>query len=179
MKGRRKAVAVAACLAAAAACAALAAGLREAPAPLTVEEALEAAGSGLEGTGADVAAGDAAARLLAEDEDDLPGDAGAVDGFLEELGRQEREGEECPFAGWRTDRPLQRLGEEVLGAYEDAGRARVATSGYLDLHGRVWGAVVQVREGTVDLVVLSEDEDGSGSTARIVRLGAAGLTGGA
>ena len=177
MTGRRKAVAVAACLAAATACAVLAVGPQEAPAPLTVEEALEAAGAELEGTGADAAAGDAADRLLAKG-DDLPDDAGAVERFLEELGRQEREGEECPFAGWRTDRPLRQLGEEVLDAYEDAGHTRIATSGYLDLHGRVWGAIVQVREGAVDLVVLSEDEGGTGSAARIVRLGAANLAGG-
>lgn len=72
----------------------------------------------------------------------------------------------------RSDGGLVALASDVLEAYEGSGAARLATSGYLDLAGNAWGAVVVGEDGWVDVVEVYERE-GVG-VARVVRLVADG-----
>lgn len=59
--------------------------------------------------------------------------------------------------------------EGVIAAYRDAGSFSLATSGYLDLQGNVWGALVRHEAGSVDIVVIAEGPDGA-ATVTVSRL---------
>lgn len=62
------------------------------------------------------------------------------------------------------------LASEMLGVYRGAQEATLETSGYLDLAGNAWGAVLRGRAGWIDVVAVFERGDGSG-LARVARLG--------
>lgn len=70
---------------------------------------------------------------------------------------------------WEEDATLVELAGSVLSAYSEVDGAVLATSGYLDLQGNAWGAVVQGGESWVDIVLVTTEDDAS-STAQIVRL---------
>ena len=59
----------------------------------------------------------------------------------------------------------------VLEGYESAGDCVVAQAGYLDLSGRTWGCVLQ-GSGWVEICVVSERADGSGSAVGVWRMDA-------
>lgn len=59
----------------------------------------------------------------------------------------------------------------VLEAHESAGDCIVAEAGYLDLSGRTWGCVLQ-GSGWVEICVVSEQTDGSGSEVGVWRMDA-------
>ena len=71
---------------------------------------------------------------------------------------------------WSVEAEVDVLAEEVVEQYRGVPGASCAASGYLDLKGDVWGAVI--RGGSwVDVTVSSAlDADGTRSTARVVRL---------
>lgn len=70
---------------------------------------------------------------------------------------------------WVEEGDLPVVAENVLRAYADTGEARLAASGYLDMQGNVWGAIVQGGDAWCD-VVLVNTEGGRESTVRVTRL---------
>ena len=73
---------------------------------------------------------------------------------------------------WEAAEPVNQLAAAVLEAYRAAASTQLATSGYLDLKGNVWGAVIQSDEW-VDVVVVAasgEEDADERATARVVRL---------
>lgn len=113
---------------------------------------------------------------------DAAASAGAASGEDAEEAEEAAAGadaEEAAAAGgalavvWEVAEPVDALATSVLEAYRATASTRLATSGYLDLKGNVWGAVVQGGGDWVDVVVIAasgeEDEDDE-ATARVVRL---------
>ena len=73
---------------------------------------------------------------------------------------------------WSSEQPIDELARSVLLAYRDLPHVQLATSGYLDLKGNAWGAIVFDPDGWVDIVTVAEEGDES-SCARVVRMVAA------
>lgn len=63
---------------------------------------------------------------------------------------------------------LEEAASECLRRYQEQGEAVLASAGYLDLLGRVWGCTIQ-GDGWVDVCVIRSDE-GGGSSVRVERL---------
>lgn len=64
---------------------------------------------------------------------------------------------------------VQQVASRLLASYRDAGDCVLASSGYLDLFGSVWGCVVR-GDGWVDICIVSEAGEGSASEVRVMRL---------
>lgn len=77
--------------------------------------------------------------------------------------------DEVAVVSWEEESDLPELAEDVLEAYEEVDGAALATSGYLDLMGNAWGAVVQGGSDWVDIVLVTT-EGGTSSTVRVARL---------
>ena len=73
---------------------------------------------------------------------------------------------------WSSEQPVDELARSVLLAYRELPHVQLATSGYLDLKGNAWGAIVFDPDGWVDIVTVAEEGDES-SCARVVRMVAA------
>lgn len=71
--------------------------------------------------------------------------------------------------GWDDGAALPDAAAGVLEAYAGEGACALAASGYLDLKGDAWGAVVRGAAGWVDIVSVSAREDGS-SSVRVTRV---------
>lgn len=71
---------------------------------------------------------------------------------------------------WSVSGDLVEPASDVIRAYRDMGTATLVTSGYLDLKGNVWGALVQGGTDWVDMVVVTTTEDGGETTVRVARL---------
>ena len=72
--------------------------------------------------------------------------------------------------GWTVEGDLIEPVEDILAAYRDADGTSLAMSGYLDLQGNLWGAVVRGGSDWVDVVVVSAAEDARETCVRVVRL---------
>lgn len=100
--------------------------------------------------------------------------------FLDELERGAQEGAASAATGgafavrWAKDADLVESAREVLLAYRAQGGTEVMTSGYLDLQGNVWSAMVASEGGWVDLIVVAAGE-GDTSEVRIARISADGM----
>lgn len=96
-------------------------------------------------------------------------------GFLDELARG---GTDTALAkdavvakvSWSDDCPLPEAAADVLRAYREVPTARLALSGYLDIKGDVWGAIVRDGRGWVDLVIVAADEGDASCRLRAQRL---------
>lgn len=80
---------------------------------------------------------------------------------------------------WVEPLPADDLARKVIDAYRAEQGTSLVTSGYLDLKGNVWGAVVVKSGMWSDIVVISQmdGDEGSGqSLARISRLSSEGWT---
>lgn len=86
--------------------------------------------------------------------------------FLKDL---ESSGAGGAGVAWRADGGVVDLARDVLGRYRARSGARLAASGYLDLAGNAWGALVVVDGSAVDIALVTEDE-GAGALARVIRL---------
>ena len=96
-----------------------------------------------------------------------PVSAGTFLARLERDAREQQDGEvSCT---WTADEPIDDLAGDILRAYRDSGEARLVASGYLDLKGNAWGAIVLFPAGWVDMVVVTAGEDDMCATARIAR----------
>lgn len=88
------------------------------------------------------------------------------DSFLSDLSGAR---EQVVAVEWADEEGLVSAGEEVLGAYGEAG-ASLMMDGYLDLHGTAWAAVVQ-GDAWVDVVAITGPHEG-GASVRVVRIAA-------
>ena len=93
--------------------------------------------------------------------------------LLAELDRlsADREAEEGQVAvELRMDEGLVPAARSVLQVYQGVEGAHLYSSGYLDLKGNAWGAIVQARSGCIDVVTVAALEEDSASTVRAVRM---------
>ena len=59
---------------------------------------------------------------------------------------------------------------DMLRAYREVPTAQLALSGYLDIKGNVWGAIVRDGRGWVDMVTVAADTGDASCRLRAVRL---------
>ena len=71
---------------------------------------------------------------------------------------------------WSEDRPMTEAAEDMLRAYREVPTAQLALSGYLDIKGNVWGAIVRDGRGWVDMVTVAADTGDASCRLRAVRL---------
>ena len=71
---------------------------------------------------------------------------------------------------WSEDRPMTEAAADLLRAYREAPTAQLALSGYLDIKGNVWGAIVRDGRGWVDMVTVAADAGDASCRLRVVRL---------
>lgn len=98
--------------------------------------------------------------------------------FLAELARKSEEAGSAATSedtgevavSWTEERGLVSLASDVLTAYGDIATATLATSGYLDLRGNVWAALVQDARGWADVVTVTSAADDGSATVRVARL---------
>lgn len=106
----------------------------------------------------------------------------SVDTFLEDL--NQRTGEQSHSAAtqenfptyqiatrWTANQTLETSATEVLRSYQACESAMLMTSGYLDLKGLVWGAIVLCPQQWVDVVLVSSDTTDIQSTTTVSRTG--------
>lgn len=130
------------------------------------------AGDRRDEAGAEADAGERAERR-AQDILELPAHASSSKRFLDDLARADGGDESAAAVTWEGDADVPSLASEVLEAYRAAG-VELATSGYLDLRGDAWGAVLRGGEGWADVVTVAgevaSDAGSERSRARVVRL---------
>lgn len=107
------------------------------------------------------------------DEGVAPMEEGVIDtgSFLAELDRDastQADGEASCV--WTSAQPINELAADVLRAYQGVSGAQLMTSGYLDLKGNAWGAIVLDECGWVDIVTVVAEEGNEASTARVTRI---------
>lgn len=93
--------------------------------------------------------------------------ASSPERFLDDL---DEAGDGDVSVAWSVSGDLVEPASDVIRAYRDMGTATLVTSGYLDLKGNVWGALVQGGTDWVDMVVVATTEDGGETTVRVARL---------
>ena len=71
---------------------------------------------------------------------------------------------------WAEDRPMTEVAADLLRAYREVPTAQLALSGYLDIKGNVWGAIVRDGRGWVDMVTVAADAGDASCRLRAVRL---------
>ena len=71
---------------------------------------------------------------------------------------------------WTEERSLPKAAADVLRAYADEPFASLAMSGYLDIKGDVWGAIVRDARGWVDMVTCTAGMDDASCDVSVVRL---------
>ncbi len=59
---------------------------------------------------------------------------------------------------------------DMLRAYREVPTAQLALSGYLDIKGNVWSAIVRDGRGWVDMVTITADTGDASCRLRVVRL---------
>ena len=79
------------------------------------------------------------------------------------------DGDGAVAVSWTEEDDLVAAAETVLEAYAAQDGVSLATSGYLDLMGNAWGAVVRGGTSWVDIVLVTTEDDEE-STVSIVRL---------
>ena len=104
---------------------------------------------------------------------DGPGKESSARSFLEDLPQGEGgrdDGDATTAIVYWTERgDLPVAAERVLDAYADVGGVILGASGYLDMYGNVWGALVRRGDVWCD-VVLVGTEDGEQSVVRVARV---------
>lgn len=71
---------------------------------------------------------------------------------------------------WKEEGDLVDPASEVLRSYATQPTAMLETSGYLDIKGNVWGAIVLDTRGWVDVVYVTTSDDASETIVRIARM---------
>lgn len=71
---------------------------------------------------------------------------------------------------WSEDRPMTEAAADLLHAYREVSTAQLALSGYLDIKGNVWGAIVRDGRGWVDMVTVAADVGDASCRLCAVRL---------
>lgn len=97
--------------------------------------------------------------------------ASSTDTFLSDLAAcEDARQQDVTAVTWTSEQALSDLASDVVRAYRASGSMELLTSGYLDLKGHAWGAVLLDEEGWVDVAVVASLEDAETSQARIARL---------
>ena len=127
------------------------------------------------GAGLRASAGEAGAALWGGPLDaDVPVRETASNRFLDDVARVaeaapvDEMGVRSACVQWREERDVPQVAADVLRMYEQAPGAQLVTSGYVDLHGDVWCALVQRQQAWVDVVMVATG-DGAASEARVMR----------
>lgn len=94
----------------------------------------------------------------------------SVDSFISDLGTGAEKGAQGAAVRWSEQRDLVGPAQDVLHAYAELPEAELMSSGYLDLAGNVWVALVQGGREWVDMVYLASNEERSETDVHIVRL---------
>ena len=71
---------------------------------------------------------------------------------------------------WSEDRPMTEAAADLLRTYREVPTAQLALSGYLDIKGNVWGAIVRDGRGWVDMVTVAADVGDASCRLCAVRL---------
>lgn len=71
---------------------------------------------------------------------------------------------------WSECRPMTEAAADMLRAYREVPTAQLALSGYLDIKGNVWGAIVRDGRGWVDMVTVAAGAGDTSCRLRVVRL---------
>lgn len=71
---------------------------------------------------------------------------------------------------WSEDRPMTEAAADMLRAYREMSTAHLALSGYIDIKGNQWGAIVRDDRGWVDMITVAADEGDASCRLRAVRL---------
>ncbi|MFR3312205.1 MAG: hypothetical protein ACLTPF_07350 [Collinsella stercoris] len=104
---------------------------------------------------------------------DGPGQESSARSFLEDLSQGEGERDDgdatTAIVYWTERGDLPVAAERVLDAYADVGGVILGASGYLDMYGNVWGALVRRGDAWCDVVLVST-EDGEQSVVRVARV---------
>ena len=90
--------------------------------------------------------------------------------FLTDLDAGGASGSQGTAVRWTEERDLVGPMQDVLGAYALLSDARLMSSGYLDISGNVWAAIVQGGQEWVDMVYATCDEARGQTDVSIVRL---------
>lgn len=117
---------------------------------------------------------DAAAHDDAAPADDAPVTAQT---FLQSLDMQVGVEPETPRdsaiaarLAWSEDRPMTEAAADMLRAYREIPAAHLAMSGYIDIKGDLWGAIVRDDRGWVDMLTVAANEGDASCRLRAVRL---------
>lgn len=129
------------------------------------------------------AAADADSGSTAVSQKDETPDAGDADvavtaqTFLQKLDERAVGATELPAGNaiaarlaWAEDRPMTEAAADLLRAYCEVPTAQLVLSGYLDIKGNVWGAIVRDGRGWVDMVTVAADAGDASCRLRVVRL---------
>lgn len=100
--------------------------------------------------------------------------ASSLGGFLDDLRAWQKEApragdESCASVEFEGRASLPVLAEDVLRAYARTGTASLVASGYLDLKGNVWGAVLRERTAWCDVLLVTTEDDAV-SRVRVTRV---------
>ena len=76
---------------------------------------------------------------------------------------------------WRESRDIVEAASGVLEVYREVESVDLVTSGYVDLAGNVWAALLSDGKGWVDMVTIEAGENDEGSTVMVVRLRASAV----
>lgn len=106
---------------------------------------------------------------------DGPAEESSPEGFLEDLAARGTEGDVAVAVAWDAPGGLEEAAGEVLGRYRDAPSCELVTSGYLDLHGNVWAALMWHGAGASDIVTVTSGAGGACSV-HIVRIDSGGAS---
>ena len=71
---------------------------------------------------------------------------------------------------WKESRGIVEAASGVLEVYREVESVDLVTSGYVDLAGNVWAALLSDGKGWVDMVTIEAGENDEGSTVTVVRL---------
>lgn len=71
---------------------------------------------------------------------------------------------------WKESRGIVEAARGVLEVYREVESVDLVTSGYVDLAGNVWAALLSDGKGWVDMVTIEAGESDEGSTVTVVRL---------
>lgn len=98
--------------------------------------------------------------------------------FLSDLAREadaeaDKDGDGVVAVMWEQEGDLIEPASAVLRAYAAEPTASLKMSGYLDIKGNVWGAIVLDGRGWVDIVYVTTEDDASSTVVRIARMLAA------
>lgn len=99
--------------------------------------------------------------------EDAPVSQSSATLFLSDL---ERDGDASHGVIWEESADVPETASTVLKNYRSLGTCELACSGYLDIKGNAWGAVIRGGSLWVDVVYITVPDGGETSTVRIVRL---------